>query len=235
MRTAVAVGGTCDACDRLSLILRIRWSDLQLSHISDGREALEAIARDNPSIVFLCPDGSFVLWSDWIVEARARSPVTPLLIVGEESSCADRILAFELGADDWLQPNCVPMELIARVNIWLRRAGYDSREPGNRDGLRIYRSHRVDVNGRSVKLSPREYRILCHLAERERTPVSTDELLSTAWGDTYEGDSQLLRQTIRRLRQKLSDEPPQLILNQRGAGYMLDAACRVDDRLAACR
>lgn len=225
MLRALLVGGPTDTCQRLSVILKVRWRDLQLDHMVDPSQALHTIARNEVGLLFVCPDASLPQWADFLAEARGATEAL-LILIGGDSSATDRIWAFELGADDWLSLTELPMEFIAKVNTILRRAHRLHGACWTCGPLRIHQgTHRVDLAGRRVRLSPREYRILSHLAQRSPTPVSPDELLAVAWGNGYEGDTELLRKSIRRLRQKLADEPAELILNQRGEGYMLAASC----------
>jgi DNA-binding response OmpR family regulator len=221
---ALLAGGSADTCETLRLTLRVRWPDLDLVHKFGADEALEVLTTQNPHILLACPDGTLPQWPDFIAQVRATSDV-PLVLLSEDSSPMDRIRAFELGADDWLPSGCLPMEFIAKLNAILRRRNGFSGDCWTCGRLKIHLRHHVEVGGRPVRLSPREYRILCHLAEHSESPVSPDELLRCAWGHGYDGDFQLLRKSIRRLRQKLADEPPELILNERGTGYLLAAPC----------
>ncbi|MGC8633101.1 MAG: response regulator transcription factor [Candidatus Limnocylindrales bacterium] len=193
---------------------------------SDGWEALRLFDEQGADLVLLDiglpgPDG----W-EVIQQIRARSQV-PVLMVTALGSDADKIRGLGLGADDYMNKPVSFPELIARVQAALRRARASvpvNQEPGilMRGPVHIYpRSHRVLVGGIEIHLTPTEFRLLRHLAERPGELVAHRELLQAVWGPTYGDETQLVRVTMRNLRAKLASAAPErrFIATEYGLGY----------------
>jgi two-component system, OmpR family, KDP operon response regulator KdpE len=163
-----------------------------------------------------------------IGEIRSFSGI-PLIVLGLSADVMDKVKALEIGADDWISPPFSPMEFIARVNAILRRCW--PQKPGVAsflDGkLSIdYATRRVSVLGRTVRLTPIQYRIFCYLAENEGRICTTGELLRYVWGPNSSDDRELLKLNVYRLRSKIEEDPsnPEIILNERGMGYVIRAS-----------
>lgn len=193
---------------------------------SDGWEALRLFDEQGADLVLLDiglpgPDG----W-EVIQQIRARSQV-PVLMVTALGSDADKIRGLGLGADDYMNKPVSFPELIARVQAALRRARAGvpaTQEPGilMRGPVHIYpRSHRVLVGGIEIHLTPTEFRLLRHLAERPGELVVHRELLQAVWGPNYGDETQLVRVTMRNLRAKLASAAPErrFITTEYGLGY----------------
>ncbi len=156
---------------------------------------------------------------------RDVSDVAIIMLTARDAA-EDRLRGFRAGADDYVSKPFSAQELIARVEAVLRRTRTDG-APGGQPSFSSgdlhvdFLTHRVTVGGRPVRLSPTEYRLLRCLALNAGRVMTQDDLLVQVWGGEYEGD--VLRVTIRRLRQKLesSAEVPRYIANVPGIGYML--------------
>ena len=139
---------------------------------------------------------------------------------------ADKVMGLELGADDYITKPFSMRELMARVKANMRRtlSGEEREKPQAEagDGLRISRSSgMVYKNGRALELSAREFDILCFLAASPGRVFSREELMEHVWGYDYYGDLRAVDVAIRRLREKIEDEPasPRYIITKRGMGY----------------
>jgi two-component system KDP operon response regulator KdpE len=219
--------------EAISAILKVRWPDLSLVHTSEARESLELIYRDQPDIVMFHPTerGEGVPTPDCfdlIRQMRSFSGV-PLIVISQSDDIMDKVKALDVGADDWVSPSFVPMEFIAKVNAILRR-----RSPNNHiasfflDGkLSIdYDARQVCISGKPVKLTPIQYRLLCHLIKNQGRVCSTAELLQHVWGPNYSDDRELLKLSVYRLRSRIEEDPsnPEIIFNERGIGYVIRAS-----------
>jgi DNA-binding response OmpR family regulator len=191
---------------------------------ASGEEALEAFAAEDPDLIVLdlmLPgiDGFEVCR---LVRERSGCPIIMLTAKGAEE---DKVRGLRLGADDYVTKPFSAQELLARVEAVLRRAR--GPEGGERPpaalsvGDLVVDQQRKEVTlaGREVRLSPTEYRLLVCLAENAGAVLSRDELLTQVWGKAYQGEDEILRVTLFRLRQKLGDD--RYIVTRPGLGYML--------------
>ncbi len=156
---------------------------------------------------------------------HARRQV-PLILVATESRAADRIVGLRLGADDYLGEPFAPAELVARVEAVLRRRA----RPGRRSaavtigGVEIDPAReRVTLDGRQVKLTPREFELLSFMAQHPGRTFSRVEILDAVWGDSSCRSEVSVTVHVRRLRMKVEEDPsaPRLLETRRGFGYRL--------------
>ncbi len=229
----LAVGCSQDLSQAVSFILKIRWPNLCLIHAEQATESLKLIHREQPDIVIVqLHEPSKVALRldcfDIISQIRSFSDVL-LIIISHSDDVMDRVRALEMGADDWVSPPFVPMEFIARVNAILRR-----RSANNHDGsyslngkLSInYDMRQVCISGKPVKLTPIQYKLLCHLIKNQGRVCSAAELLQNVWGPDYGDDRELLKLSVYRLRSQIEEDPanPEIIFNERGIGYVIKAS-----------
>jgi DNA-binding response OmpR family regulator len=217
----------------VSSILKVRWPDLSLVHTDEARESPELIHREQPDIVmFHLPEqreGAPPLdCFDLISQVRRFSNVA-LIVVGHSYDVMDKVKALEMGADDWVSPSFIPMEFIAKVNAILRRCSPSNHDVSFslNDKLSInYATRQVRISGKPVKLTPIQYKLLCHLVENEGRVCSSTELLQHVWGPNYGDDRELLKLSVYRLRSKIEEDPsnPEIIFNERGIGYVIRAS-----------
>jgi len=192
---------------------------------ADGADALVRFDRERPDVVLL--DVSLPGLDGWHVLERIRAAgETPVLMVTARGEVTDRLRGLGHGADDYItKPFSFP-ELIARIEVALRHA---ARASGTApaaihigDLVIDPAAHRVRVGGREVHLTPTEFRLLLHLAERRGLAVTHRELLFTGWGRGYERDLHILQVTIRNLRSRLDpDDRSRHVHTVYGVGYRL--------------
>jgi len=157
---------------------------------------------------------------------RAKSNVPILMLTAKEEE-VDKVLGLELGADDYITKPFGMRELIARIRANIRRSMTGSSNVSTEE-LRTFGSITMDMNrmevsknGQVLDLTLREFELLRYLAEREEKIFSREQLLEEVWGYEYYGDIRTVDVTIRRLREKLEDDPsdPKFIMTRRGIGY----------------
>jgi len=191
----------------------------------DGAAAIVSFEAEAPDLVLL--DLSLPQLNGWQVIERIRaSSLVPILLVTARDSEQDKIRGLGAGADDYITKPLSFPELMARIEAVLRRAnpravaiaGDEVRHPGLViDG----RGHRVTADGHEIHLTPTEYRLLRHLAERPESVVGHADLLAAVWGAGYRDERHLLRVTMRNLRAKLAEAAPtrRFIATSYGVGY----------------
>lgn len=181
----------------------------QVHEAENGREGLELLATSKPDLVIL--DILLPELDGWTVCRRIREQsAVPIILLTAKSEDDDKLLGFELGADDYVTKPFSPKLLIARAKMLIRRAegtvGQD--EHTVRFGrVRIdKRARRVAVDGVAVDLSPKEYELLLYLQRNEGIVVSRDTILDHVWGFDYFGDPRVVDTHIKKLRGKLGAE-----------------------------
>jgi DNA-binding response OmpR family regulator len=190
---------------------------------ADGRRARELLERESPSLVVLdlmLPGTDGLSLCRWI-RSRSDMPVIMLTARGEET---DRIVGLEIGADDYVTKPFSPRELAARVRTVMRR----STEPSMReehlsfDDLEIDASTReVTKAGAEIRLTAKEFDLLWFLASHTRRVFSRDQLMDRIWGYDTAVDTGTVTVHVRRLRQKIEDDPssPRFLETVWGVGY----------------
>lgn len=191
----------------------------------DGADGLHAALENAPDLILLdvmlpSMDGFEVL------EHIREKQDTPIIMLTAREEETDKVLGLELGADDYITKPFSMRELMARVKANMRRtlSGEEREKPAapSGGGLRISRDNgMVYKNGRALELSAREFDILCFLSAAPGRVFSREELMEQVWGYDYYGDLRAVDVAIRRLREKVEDQPasPRYIMTKRGMGY----------------
>ena len=190
---------------------------------ADGNRARELIEQEAPSLVVLdlmIPGTDGLALCRWI-RSSSQLPVIMLTARGEE---ADRIVGLELGADDYVTKPFSPRELVARVRSVLRRAE-PTAPPVERmtcgDLELVPGTREMTKAGRPLRLTAKEFDLLQFLASHPRHVFSRDQLMSRVWGYSTVLDTGTVTVHIRRLREKIEDDPshPQFLQTVWGVGY----------------
>ena len=160
-----------------------------------------------------------------ILKKLRSAPATrrlPVIMVTAKGSEYEKVMGLELGADDYIPKPFGMMELVARVKAVLRRTGSLPQEETVSVGpIRIFpEEHRVEVDGREVALTLKEYELLSMLLRNRGVVLTRDQLLNTIWGYEFDGASRTVDVHIRTLRQKLG-ESGGCIETVRGVGYKI--------------
>jgi two-component system response regulator ResD len=141
---------------------------------------------------------------------RREGRMLPIIILTARAEEIDRVVGFELGADDYVVKPFSPREVVARCRAILRRSGlkHDAGPVVHRFGrLEIDEGAReVRVDGTPVSLKPREYMLLLALASNPGVALSRDTLLERVWGFDFDGDERTVDVHVRRLRLKLEEQ-----------------------------
>lgn len=196
----------------------------------DGEEALEKVESEKPDLIIL--DLMLPKIDGLEVAKRVRAKhTTPIIMVTAKDSELDKVLGLELGADDYVTKPFSNRELVARVKANLRRQAVASKpkdDDKNSDieigDLTIHpEAYTVTKRGKNIELTHREFELLHYLAQHIGQVIDREHLLQTVWGYDYFGDVRTVDVTVRRLREKIEDNPshPKWLVTRRGVGYYL--------------
>ncbi len=217
-----------DECDVLNMVAtNLSGAGFLVIKAQDGAEALERARRFTPALIILdmmMPQlsGTEVLRA---LKSDERTAAIPVLMLTARKDEIDRVLAFELGADDYVTKPFSPRELTLRVKIILsRREELTGGKMLSAGALSIDRErHLVLVDGDPVDVTAMEFRLLSLLMQRSGRVLTRDELMANIWGIETTIDSRTIDTHLRRLREKLGAVADQ-IQTVRGIGYRLSAA-----------
>ena len=221
----VAVEDEQSIVDAIGVAFEFRWPEAQLLSAGLGKDGISLVKKERPDLVLLdlnLPDMSGFK----VLEAVREFSSVPVIILTVRSDDADVLRGLETGADDYITKPFNYLTLLARVKAVLRRAEIPpidkARETAINDRVRVdFIDQRVMVDGAPVKLTPVEYRLFVLLAKNRNKAVTYQTIAEEVWQTDYDGQTQNIRIYVRRLRNKLGDNPPKMILNHHGIGYLL--------------
>jgi two-component system response regulator RegX3 len=204
----------------------LRASGFEVDTFGDGESALEAARRDGYDVLVLDVRLPGLSGIEICRRLRSESDV-PILILTAMDAEVDRVLGLEAGADDYVTKPFSVAELVSRVRAILRRreldraAGGGVRRVGSLE-LDVHR-HEVRIDGRTIRLTPSEFRLLAFLAQEPERVYSRREIMQHLWDSTYVGDQRACDIHVSNLRRKIEDMPgrPQRLVTVRGVGYKL--------------
>ena len=208
------------------MAFNLKREGYQVLTAMDGTEGLEKALTQQPDLVLLdvmLPgmDGFEVLHG-----IREKSQVPVIMVTAREEE-RDKVLGLETGADDYMTKPFSVKELVARIKANTRRRSTENRTGGSRMSFGPYivdtglqEVRRADT---SVELTQREYDLVCYFLTSAGRVVSREELMEKVWGYDYFGDLRTVDVAMRRLREKLEEDPanPKYFMTKRGAGYYL--------------
>lgn len=196
----------------------------------DGEEALEKVAEVEPDLILL---DLMLPKMDGLEVAREvrKNHDMPIIMVTAKDSEIDKVLGLELGADDYVTKPFSNRELVARVKANLRRGSASAKEAEEAPNAELTigdltihpDAYMVTKRGETIELTHREFELLFYLAKHIGQVMTREHLLQTVWGYDYFGDVRTVDVTVRRLREKIEDNPshPNYLVTRRGVGYYL--------------
>lgn len=192
----------------------------------DGETGLQLAQTKDPDLILLDVMLPKMNGFDICKTLRAERRTTPIIMLTAREEETDKVMGLELGADDYITKPFSMRELMARVKANMRRVlSGEERERlpvYTGSGLRVSKENGMAYkNGRPLELSAREFDILCFLSAAPGRVFSREELMAQVWGYEYYGDLRAVDVAIRRLREKVEDQPasPHYIMTKRGMGY----------------
>jgi DNA-binding response OmpR family regulator len=208
----------------LKMVFGMRWPDAKMVSTDMGEKGIELVESENPDVVILDLGLPDISGFDVLKQIRTFSnvPVLILTVRGEES---DIVKGLEWGADDYMVKPFRQLELMSRIQALTRRTGSSIEgNPLTCGQLRFIPHTKQLFNGDvEIKITPTEASIMECLMKNKGQVVTYTDLAEKVWGENYSDPVDSLRVYIRRLRQKIEDDPeqPKFILNRSGVGYSL--------------
>jgi two-component system phosphate regulon response regulator PhoB len=214
-----------DEPDLLELV-RVNLADngYQVEATTSGREVMERVRRATPDLLVLdlmLPD---VPGTEICRQIRAAPELSglPIIMLTAKAEELDRVVGFELGADDYVTKPFSPRELALRVRAVLRRGSSspaESQRPLEHGVLKVdVERHRCFVEGEEIDLTSKEFDLLSELMSRPGRVLTRDRLLELVWGSDITVTTRTIDTHLKRLREKLGAAGP-LIETVRGVGY----------------
>lgn len=200
--------------------------------VETGEAALEAVRKQVIHLILLDARLPGMSGFDVCRQLRAEGKRQPILMVTARDEEVDKVLGLELGADDYIVKPFSLRELISRVRAALRRT-YGELAANDADAQEIiFGNVKVDMtrlvverDGKTIPLTPTEFKLLRHLITHPRRPFSRSALIEAVWGySSGIGDDRTVDVHIRHLREKLEDDPaqPRWLVTMRGVGYKFE-------------
>lgn len=194
---------------------------ISATRVATGAAGIAAVADDEPDLVVLDLGLPDIDGTEVCRRIRATSAV-PIIIVSARDDEVDRVVALELGADDYIVKPFGMRELVARIHAILRRSSGHERAPHDDVESRLVidsRARRVLLDGELVHLTPREFDVLEYLARDRGAVYRRTDILRDVWDTTWFGTAKTLDAHIAAVRKKLGD--PGWIESVRGVGFRL--------------
>jgi two-component system KDP operon response regulator KdpE len=211
--------------ESVTLAFQVQWNDVEVIPTAQGSLAASLVETEAPDLVLLDIGLPDIDGFQALREIREFSDV-PVIMLTARDDIIDKVKGLELGADDYMTKPFDHLELLARIRAVLRRL--DMPSPQNRipsvtvGDLQVdFTAHEAKLRGTRIELTPTEYKLLYHLLRNSGRILTHETLLSRIWGREYTNELDYLRVYVRRLRDKLGDDPahPRYIRTERGIGY----------------
>ncbi|ADL08207.1 response regulator transcription factor [Thermosediminibacter oceani] len=204
--------------------LYLEKEGFKVDEAHDGQQALDMIAKGEYNLIIL--DLMLPVIDGWTVckEVRKKSDI-PIIMLTARGEEFDKVLGFELGADDYVVKPFSPRELVARVKALLRRLGPKGPEQTLEfPGLVIEpESRTVRADGKEVALTPKEFDLLYFLAKNKEKVFTREKLLEEVWGYDFFGSLRTVDTHIKQLREKLGrSKAASYITTVWGVGYKFE-------------
>lgn len=196
--------------------------------VHDGKLGLERAMADLPDLILLDLMLPGLLGTE-VCKALRKEPRTariPIIMITAKGDEIDRVVGFEVGADDYIVKPFSMREVALRVKALMRRAGQEAPAPSAElltlgDIAIDKQRHTVTSAGSEVELTSTEYKLLLHLVEKKGFVQSREQLLQRVWGYNNTADTRTVDTHVTRLRGKLG-EPGDIIKTVRGFGYKIE-------------
>ena len=219
-----------DEKDILELVsYNLKKEGFGISVSTDGEDALRRVKQEKYDLIILdlMLPGIQGMELCRILKSSEDTSFVPIIMLTAKNEELDKVLGLEMGADDYITKPFSPRELIARVKAVLRRT---HEKPGKEKTVKIGEleintdTYQVLKRGEQLKLSATEFKLLLYLVQRKGRVFNRNMLLDAVWKDEAFVEPRTVDVHIRRLREKIEDDPaqPEYIKTRRGLGYYME-------------
>lgn len=212
-----------EASIRKFITINLERNGYEVIEAETGESALEEVKSNMPSAVILDVMLPGIDGFEVCSKIRAGYPGMIIIMLTARTQDVDKITGLELGADDYMVKPFNPRELTARLKTILRRAEYGKIDNSNiithKNLLLDMNSQKFFKNNSEIELTPTEFSVLRILIGNPGKAINRNDLLNSVWGKNYFGDLKTLDVYIRRLREKIEDNPSQPLFIETVWGY----------------
>lgn len=210
-------------CEVINMYLQSTGYETKM--VYDGKVAVDAFKDYKPNLVILdvmLPNMNGIDILKWI----RKEGTVPVIMLTAKGETFDKVLALELGADDYIVKPFEPKELMARIKAVMRRYVVDKVEESEKlhfSNISIdSKSYQVIYEGNEVKMPPKEFELLYYLAKNKNKVFTREQLLCEVWGYDYPGDSRTVDVHVKRLRSKIKGGTDWSLETVWGVGYKFE-------------
>ncbi|RJE47269.1 DNA-binding response regulator [Dehalobacter sp. MCB1] len=207
----------------------------QFCYACNGETALKTFKREKPSLLILDVMLPEMDGFELCRIIRMDSPV-PIIMLSAKGDIVDKSVGFNMGADDYIAKPFSPVELSLRIKALLRRTAHFTNYEQTMDHPNIFKIKDLEINckhyevkirGQKAELTSKEFELLCFMAHNPGQVFTREQLFNILWGEDYVGDTGSITVFIRKIREKIEEEParPQYIVTVWGVGYKF---CSID-------
>lgn len=202
----------------------------EFCYASDGSEALEVFEGEQPDLVILDVMMPKLNGFDVCTSLREKGYTVPIIILSAKGDIVDKSIGFRAGADDYLVKPFSSQELSLRIEALLRwrdRRGNKETRQAKKDCYMVgdieifFNNFEVKLRGKHIDLTPKEFKILAYLAANPGEVFTREQLLAHVWGEDYVGEVTNIAVFIRKIREKIEDDPskPKYLQTVWSVGY----------------
>ncbi|MGL5245940.1 MAG: winged helix-turn-helix domain-containing protein, partial [Sarcina sp.] len=181
---------------------------------------------DQLSLIVIDSDSSFIEYKNLLKYIRSKSEI-PIIIITYVESIFEKILAFDMGVDDYIIKPFDIRELVVRSRAVIRRYTRKEKDRNDRNitfkNLKVdYNSYKVIYKDKELKMPPKEFELLYYLVINSNKVFTREELLHKIWGYKHSGDSRTVDVHIKRIREKLGNNREWALITVWGIGYKFE-------------
>lgn len=190
----------------------------------DGNDAISVVEK-NPDIDLIIMDIMMPKLDGYSAcKEIFKIKKYPVIMLSARKEEYDKLLGFELGIDDYVTKPFSPKELMARVKAVLGRVNNKHNDIFKYEDLEVnYKAHSIKIDGKEIKVTPKEYELLTYFIKNDGMALSREQLLSNVWGYDFFGDDRTVDTHIKMLRNSLG-KYRDLIVTVRSVGYKFETS-----------